>query len=46
MREACLESKEPTSVEMKAVGMHQEVPNEEAEMELSEHWRTDMETGI
>jgi hypothetical protein len=35
--EACLESKEPTSVEIESVAVHEEVPKEEAVVEILEH---------
>jgi hypothetical protein len=35
--EACLESKEPTSVETESVAVHDEVYKEEAAVKLSEH---------
>jgi hypothetical protein len=42
--EACLESKEPTSLESAAV--HEEVPKKRLQCNLSEHWRSSMGTSI
>jgi hypothetical protein len=44
--EPYLEKRESTTIKMVNIAAHPEVPNEEAVVELSEHWRTDMGTGI